>query len=119
VTTGISYQANATLALQQDIGIGKGLVYGVSIMPTFWVKPGIRNHAIQQSMIVHFKRKEIKMSDKTEINGKFRFDQDSKRFHRFQIETEIGIVGTVYIPKDMGGEKLPKKITLEYANKNS
>ena len=59
------------------------------------------------------------MSEKAEITGKFRFDQDSKRFHRFKIETESGIVGTVYIPKDMGGEKLPKKITLNYANKDS
>ena len=59
------------------------------------------------------------MSDKKEITGSFRFDQDSKRFHRFKIETKSGIVGTVYIPKDMGGEKLPKKITLNYANKDS
>ncbi len=59
------------------------------------------------------------MDDKTEINGQFRFDQDSKRFHRFKIETETGIVGIVYIPKDMGGEKLPKKITLEYTNENN
>jgi len=57
------------------------------------------------------------MDEKNEIIGQFRFDQDSKRFHRFQIETKCGIVGTVYIPKDMGGDKLPKKITLEYANK--
>jgi len=58
------------------------------------------------------------MAEGKEIIGKFRFDQDSKRFHRFKIETESGIVGTVYIPKDMGGNKLPKKITLEYANKD-
>ena len=57
------------------------------------------------------------MDQKKEIIGQFRFDQDSKRFHRFQIETECGIVGTVYIPKDMGGDKLPKKITLDYAHK--
>jgi len=59
------------------------------------------------------------MDQKKEVTGQFRFDQDSKRFHRFKIETEFGIVGTVYIPKDMGGDKLPKKITLEYANKDS
>jgi hypothetical protein len=52
VTTGISYQVNATLALQQDIGISWGLESGVSIVLTFWVKPDIRKHAIQQSMIV-------------------------------------------------------------------
>ena len=55
------------------------------------------------------------MSEKIEITGKFRFDQDSKHFHRFQIETDVGIVGTIYIPKDK--ESMPKKITLEYANK--
>ena len=57
------------------------------------------------------------MADEKEVTGKFRFDQDSKRFHRFQIETDVGIVGTVYIPKDK--ESMPKKITLEYANKDS
>jgi len=41
------------------------------------------------------KRGEEKMDQKTDITGKFRFDQDSKRFHRFQIETSEGIVGTL------------------------
>jgi len=59
------------------------------------------------------------MDEKKVITGQFRFDQDSKRIHRFKIETEFGIVGTVYIPKEMGGDKLPKKITLEYAGKDS
>ena len=59
------------------------------------------------------------MNEIKEITGQFRFDQDSKRFHRFRIETKFGIVGTVYMPKDMGGDKLPKKITLEYASKDS
>ena len=58
------------------------------------------------------------MADEKEITGQFRFDQDSKRFHRFQIETDVGVVGTLYIPKDLGGSKLPKKITLEYASKD-
>ena len=39
------------------------------------------------------------MNEKKEIKGKFRYEQDSKRFHRFQIETDAGIVGTVYVPK--------------------
>jgi len=59
------------------------------------------------------------VADKKEIKGQFRFDQDSKHFHRFKIETELGIVGTVYIPKDMGGDKLPKKIILDYVTKDS
>jgi hypothetical protein len=64
-------------------------------------------------------QRRVSLSEKKEITGKYRFDQDSKRFHRFQIETDVGIVGTVYIPKDMGGAKLPKRITLEYASKDS
>lgn len=57
------------------------------------------------------------MPEEKRISGKFRFDQDSKRFHRFQIETDVGIVGTLYIPKDK--KSMPKKITLEYASKDS
>ena len=59
------------------------------------------------------------MDQEKEFKGQFRFDQYSKRFHRFKIETDVGIVGTVYVPKAMGGSKLPKKITLEYVSKDS
>lgn len=52
-------------------------------------------------------------SEKKEIKGKFRYEQDSKRFHRFQIETDCGIVGTIYVPKD--NNAMPLKIILEYA----
>jgi len=55
------------------------------------------------------------MPDEHEVRGKFRYEQDSKRYHRFQIETDAGIVGTVYIPKDK--ESMPKRIVLEYADK--
>ena len=49
------------------------------------------------------------------ITGIFRYEQDSKRFHRFQIETDCGIVGTVYVPKDI--EVMPKKLVLKYESK--
>jgi len=52
------------------------------------------------------------MTDKKEVIGKFKFDQDSKRFHRFQVITDAGIVGTIYVPKD--AESMPKKLILEY-----
>ena len=52
-----------------------------------------------------------------EIQGSFRYEQDSKRYHRFQIETEAGVVGTVYIPKDT--EPMPKKLVLEYLDKQA
>ena len=54
------------------------------------------------------------MSEK-EITGKFRYEQDSKRYHRFQIETDAGVVGTIYIPKTI--EAMPKKLILEYADR--
>ena len=57
------------------------------------------------------------MSEKEEVKGQFRYEQDSKRYHRFQIETDAGVVGTVYIPKDT--EPMPKKLVLEYADKQS
>jgi hypothetical protein len=50
-----------------------------------------------------------------EVSGKFRYEQDSKRFHRFQIKTDCGIVGTVYVPKDK--KSMPKKLILEYEPK--
>ncbi len=52
-------------------------------------------------------------SEKKEVKGKFRFDQDSKRFHRFQIETDCGVIGVIYVPKDSSA--MPKKLILEYA----
>ncbi|UCC95819.1 MAG: hypothetical protein JSW40_03495 [Candidatus Omnitrophota bacterium] len=55
-----------------------------------------------------------------EIEGKYIFNQDTKRFHRFKIETDNGLVnGTIYIAKDRDGQKLPKKITLNYADKEN
>jgi hypothetical protein len=54
------------------------------------------------------------VSDEKEVTGKFRYEQDSKRYHRFGIETNEGIVGTVYVPKDK--QSMPKNLVLEYAN---
>lgn len=51
------------------------------------------------------------------IKGKFRYEQDSKNFHRFQIEVENKVVvGTVYISREI--EEMPKKLILEYAEKD-
>jgi len=55
------------------------------------------------------------MSDEKEVTGKFKYEQDSKRYHRFKIETDTGIIGTVYVPKSE--ESMPKKLVLEYAAK--
>jgi hypothetical protein len=52
----------------------------------------------------------------SEVTGKFLYEQDSKRYHRFQIvETDQGIIGTVYVPKDL--EPMPDKIVLERKEK--
>jgi len=50
-----------------------------------------------------------------EVTGKFTYDQDSKRFHRYRIEADQGVVGTVYVPKDL--ESLPDRIVLERKEK--
>jgi hypothetical protein len=51
--------------------------------------------------------------NKKEIEGTFKFDQDSKRFHRFKVECGKEIVGTIYIPKTSEG--IPEKLILTYS----
>ena len=53
--------------------------------------------------------------DYTELRGHYRYDTDSKRYHRFEIITDAGVVGTVYIPKDL--KPMPKKMILTYQSK--
>ena len=49
------------------------------------------------------------MSEEKKVVGRFRYEQDSKkRFHRFKIETDEGITGSVYVPKDK--KSMPKKL---------
>ena len=55
------------------------------------------------------------MSEEKEANGQFRYDQDSKRYHRFKIESKDGIVGTLYVPKDTA---VPDKVVLVYAKRD-
>ena len=71
--------------------------------------PGLR--AGEEKGIKQQRRNPI--SIEKEVTDKFRYEQDSKRYHRFKIETDTGIVGTVYVPKDK--ESMPKKLILEYA----
>jgi hypothetical protein len=51
------------------------------------------------------------MTDTKEVKGSFKYEQDSKRYHRYKIEAPGGIVGTVYFPKDT--EEIPRRIVLE------
>lgn len=46
-----------------------------------------------------------------EVTGKFKYEQDSKRYHRFQIETPEGLVGTIYVPKTM--VPIPDRVVLD------
>lgn len=57
------------------------------------------------------------MTEKKEMTGKFKYEQDSKRYHRFQVITDTGIVGTIYVPK--GAESMPKKLILEYEGRDA
>ena len=52
-------------------------------------------------------------SNENEVIGKFIYEMDRKRYHRFKIKADSGIVGTVYVPKDK--QSMPKKLILEYA----
>jgi len=51
------------------------------------------------------------MAEEKEIKGTFKYEQDSKRYHRFKIEAKEGIVGNIYISKDM--DPLPDRIILD------
>ena len=44
-----------------------------------------------------------------------RYDDDSKRFHRFIIEEGQPVVGTIYLPK---GGQIPDEITVVLKTKN-
>lgn len=50
-----------------------------------------------------------------EANGKFKYERDTQRYHRFiiaDIDSDTEVKGTLYIAKGHAG--LPKRIVLEY-----
>ena len=49
------------------------------------------------------------MDEQKEIKGKFSFDGDSKRYHRYKFEADNGVVGALYVPKD---SKIPERVIL-------
>ena len=51
-------------------------------------------------------------NDELTVSGRYRYNKDSKKYHRFQIETDEGITGSIYIPQTT--EPLPKKLVLLY-----
>ena len=55
----------------------------------------------------------VKMTE--EIKGKFVFEKDTKRYHRFEIVFDEDITGIIYIPINI--EPMPERLILEYADK--
>ena len=54
------------------------------------------------------------MSEEAKLS--FRYEQDSKRFHRYKLIDPDGyITGSIYFSKDM--KELPKRLTLERMEK--
>ena len=49
--------------------------------------------------------------DKKEIRCTMTYDGDTKRKHRFSVESSDGIVGSIYIPKSI--DPIPDVIILE------
>jgi hypothetical protein len=50
------------------------------------------------------------------IKGSFIFERDTKRYHRFEVMTDEGVVtGTVYIRKNL--EPIPVRLILDYRSK--
>ena len=43
--------------------------------------------------------------------GRFEYDKDSAKYHRYQVSAQDGIVGTLYIPRD--AEDIPDRIELK------
>lgn len=57
------------------------------------------------------------MSKTKETSGAFYFDKDTLRNHRFQVESDDGFFGIIYLPKKLN-DGIPKKIVLVYKSKN-
>lgn len=47
---------------------------------------------------------------------KAKFDKDTKRMHRFNIESKDGVAGSIYVSKDLN--PLPEEITVELKAKS-
>jgi len=51
------------------------------------------------------------MTEGTVSKGRFEYDKDSAKYHRYQLKAESGIVGTLYVPKD--AKDIPDSIVLK------
>ena len=55
------------------------------------------------------------MIEKKEVKGELKYERDTKRHYRFQVITNTGIVGTIYVPKTT--ESMPKRLVLQNEGK--
>ncbi len=46
------------------------------------------------------------MEEAKELKGTLKYERDSRRYKRFRIESDSGVVGAIYIPKDMQPERI-------------
>lgn len=53
----------------------------------------------------------------TVVEGKYLYDKDTFKFHRFRILADEGIGGSIYIPKTR--KTLPKRLILKYFRSES
>jgi len=51
------------------------------------------------------------MTKQKEVKGTFKYNGDSKRYHRYELKADDGIVGSLYVPQDI--DKIPNRIVLE------
>jgi len=51
------------------------------------------------------------MTEERISKGRFQYDKDSSKYHRFQLKAEGGIVGTLYVPKE--AKDIPETILLK------
>jgi len=52
------------------------------------------------------------MEETKELRGTLKYERDLKRYKRFRIESDSGVVGTIYIPKDM--QEQTERIVLDW-----
>ena len=49
--------------------------------------------------------------EQKEVEGTFKYNGDSKRYHRYDLKVDEDIVGSLYVPRDI--DKIPDRIVLE------
>jgi hypothetical protein len=50
------------------------------------------------------------MGEKVTVKGKFNYDKDTFRYHRFLVKGEEGLTGVIYVRRD---RDVPEKVVLE------